>query len=109
MQDQEDIQISSPLKSADDTIIEFGFFSAFFAVVTVLLSLTLFFWHIMMFLVLWIVPISTLATLIFAGIVLVKARKRLEMRRSVLLAILSLAIGLSCGVWVISMLSSMMS
>jgi len=109
MQNQEEAQMSSQYRSADDVIVQFGFLSAFFAIVTLLLTLIFSLWHIMMFFVLWIVPISTFSTLIFGCIVLVKARKRFGMRRHVLFAILSLAIGLLCGIWFLSIFSSMTS
>jgi len=109
MHNQEEAQMSSPYSSADDVIVQFGLLSAFFAIVTLLLTLIFSLWHIMMFFVVWIVPISTVSTLIFGGIVLVKARKRFGMRRHVLFAMVSLAIGLLCGIWFLSIFSSMLS
>ena len=109
MHNQEEAQMSSPYSSADDVIVQFGFLSAFFAIVTFLLTLIFSLWHIMMFFVLWIVPISTVSTLIFGGLVLVKAKNRCGMRRHVLFALVSLAIGLLCGIWFLSIFSSMTS
>ena len=75
MHNQDEAQMSSQYSSADDVIVQFGFLSAFFTLVTLLLTLIFFLWHIMMFFVLLIVPISTFSTLIFGCIVLVKAQQ----------------------------------
>jgi hypothetical protein len=109
MQNQEETQVTSPYSSADDVLVQYGLLSAFFAIVTFLLTLTFSLWHLMIFFVVWIVPVSTFSTLIFGCIVLVKARKSCGMRRHVLVAILSLAIGLLSGAWFLSIYTSMMS
>jgi hypothetical protein len=80
MQVQEAAQIPSQLSNADDISVEFGLLSAFFAMLTILLTVILFLWDQMMFFVLWIMPLSALSTLIFGCIVLVKARSRRVMK-----------------------------
>ncbi len=108
MQDQEAAQIPSQVSSADDISVEFGLLSAFFAVLTILLTVIFFLWDQMMFFVLWIVPLSALSTVVFGCIVLVRAWRRHVMRWPVYLAAVSLAIALLSSVWFLSMLVSMM-
>ncbi len=108
MQHNTETQLSGPLSSGNDSIVEFGFLSAFFAVLTMLLVLVFFVWHVMIFFVLWILPLSTLSTFIFGCIILFKVRKRFTMRRSVIVALLSLAIGLLSLIGFFSTLLPMM-
>lgn len=108
MQHNTETQLSEPLSSGNDSSVEFGFLSAFFAVLTLLLVLVFFVWHVMIFFVLWILPLSALSTFIFGGIILFKVRKRFTMRRSVIVALLSLAIGLLSLIGFFSTLLPMM-
>lgn len=94
MQHNTETQLSGPLSNGNGSIVEFGFLSAFFAVLTLLLVLVFFVWHVMIFFVLWILPLSILSTFVFGCIILFKVRKRFAMSRSVIVALLSLAIGL---------------
>jgi len=108
MQHNTETQLSGPLSSGNGSIVEFGFLSAFFAVLTMLLVLVFFVWQVMIFFVLWILPLSTLSTFIFGCIILFKVRKRFAMRRSVIVALLSLAIGLLSLIGFFSTLLPMM-
>jgi len=108
MQRDTETQKSRPLSNGNDSTVELAFLSAFFAVLTLLLTLVFFVWHIMIFFVLWIFPLSALSTFIFGCIILFKVRKRFEMRRSVLVAFISLAIGLLSLLGFLSTLLPMM-
>jgi hypothetical protein len=108
MQQNTETQISGQLSNGDDSTVELGFLSIFFAVLTTLLALIFFVWHVMIFFVLWILPLSALSTFIFGCTILFKARKRFAMRGSVLVAFLSLAIGLLSLIGFLSTLLPMM-
>ncbi len=113
MQHETETQLSGPLStgplgSDNGSTVEFEFLSCFFAVLTLLLTLVFFLWHMMIFFVLWILPLSALATFIFACIVLFKVRKRFGMRRPVLVAFLALAMSLLSFIGFLTTLLPMM-
>lgn len=94
MTDKEEHYPPSPSHKYDDFLLEYTLLGIFFATVTAVLTTILFFWPLSLFFVLWVWPLSTLATLLCGGIVLFKSRKRFTMRGPVLLAILSMGISL---------------
>ena len=86
------------VRYTDYGLLEYAFLSICCAVVTALLTLTLFVWPFSLFFVLWIWPLSEMLTFTFGCLVLIKAHTRPDMKKGpVRLAMLSLLIGLLCA------------